>query len=217
MQKLDPRAISALTILNRYSAYLLARLQADPGLTSLAEVIQKRHAALFSSIFGLWSAQRERAAALAVRDEMTYQLDVALRSLRTAVLAFTHNDRHSKMYTALFPKGFSDVLERNPSHKLILARKMLQELAAFDHPVSAQAVEELRAAVDGLGGAMDALEGAKRAEQAAVSTLETAKRSYCTHYEETYHKLVLALGDRPRADGFFHRTRLRRSEVVSER
>ena len=211
MQRLRPRSIGARTILNRFLPYVLARLESHPELAAVTALVQMAHDSLESALWKFWSAQKETMAAASVRDARRYQLDAALRTLRTAILVTTFNDRRSTLYQAVFPDGFSSVIESNPTDELAQARRILQVLDEFPNPDLAPAVDRLQRAGDALAAALTGLHTAVAEEQAASGALATAKQSCCMKYEASYYQLVLALRERRQAETFFRR--VRRSEA----
>lgn len=194
---------SAVTILNRFSAYTLARLRGNPNLAEVADVAQRAHDSLHQAIDADWSAQQSTMAALSVRDEKQYQLDVALREMRHAILAAVRNNRRSTLYKTAFPDGFTDVLRRNPNDELEQARSILQKLAEVQSTGIPPAVQVLQAAADDLAAAIAACEAAETAEKGASVALGVEKEQFAASYQAVYCSLVTTLDDWRLAETYF--------------
>jgi len=206
MQSLNPK-VSALTILNRYSAYLLAQLRANPLLQSVTEAAQRNSDALSSALQAFWTAEKEKMAAASARATAEYRLDAAIRTVRTAVLVVALNDARSQVYQAVFPDGMARVIRSNPQDKLSLARRILQSLAEFVAPALPTETANLQAAVIAFESAVAACDAAQKAEDAAAGALQTSKVSYCNRYGEIFHQLVVTLGERRQAEMYFRQVR----------
>jgi len=196
--------LSAHTILNRRSAFTLARLRANPDLTAELAQAQAAHDAVATASQGRDAAERETMAAASVRDEQRYTLSVALRALHAAVVAEVRNNRLCNAYRVLFPDGFSALLAGSAGDELTAARELVSKLADPQSAEIKDALARVNAGIDLLATALADLDTARTAEKAAAAALLTEKARFSSNYDEIYSALVKDLGNWRLAETYFY-------------
>ena len=198
---------SPMTILLRYCAFVLSRLRGNPALTQEATLLEQAETELLASAQNNQTAIEVAMAALAVRETKQYELDVALRAVRLAVLSLVRNNRGSRIYRMIFPNGFVDVLRSNPLDEINQARNVLRSLVEIQSPALEPVTAGLQAAVDALLVATTDSATAVRAETDSRVALLNAKIRFASQYDEIYHRLTNILGDWRLAETYFRRFR----------
>lgn len=205
MRQLNP-SLSAMTVLYKYSAYLLARLRTNPDLAEVTAFAQDAHVSLNTALQAQLAAQTETMAAASIRDSVRFLLDVAFRALRLAALSAVRNDRKSQLYRFIFSDGFTAVLRGNAQEELAWAVRILQKLAEIQNPALAPATQGLQSAADAMTGALAEYRTVRAAEESATTALESAKESYCLKYQQVFGKLLDVLGERRLCETYFRRS-----------
>lgn len=207
---------SPMTILLRYCAFALSRLRGNPALTQEATLLEQAETELLAAVQSDQNTTKVAMAAQAVRDTKKYELDVALRAARLAVLSLVRNNRGSRIYRTIFPNGFVDVLRGNPLDEINQARNVLRNLAEIQSAALGPAAEGLQAAVDALLVAITDSDAAARAEADSRVMLLNAKIRFAGQYDEIYRRLATILGDWRLAETYFRRFPKVTSATVAE-
>jgi len=202
MNQLNPTS-SFETLVDQYGWYAVTRLDGNPDLAAVAADARSNNSDLEQAQVGFRSAARAAMSSASARDEQKYQLDAALRSVRTAVLNWVRNRRSSQYYRTIFPGGLRGVLRTNSEEGLQAARDVLTRMAGCQVPALEPAMEELGAAIDALQVAVWDHSSALRARNEAWSIVQATKVTFCQRYYGLYCQTVQIVGDPALARSYF--------------
>ncbi len=92
MNQLSP-VWSVETLVDVYGWYAVTRLDGNPNLAAVAADARSMNSDLEQSQVDFRSVARANLSSASTRDAQKYQLDAALRNVRTAVLGWVYNRR----------------------------------------------------------------------------------------------------------------------------
>jgi len=113
---------------------ILARLQADPRLSTATETLGRAQASLEERLNAFDTAVQTERKAVAVCDEVYRKREDTLRAFALQVLSANHNRHGSEWYLRYFPAGYGTMVHRSPGENIGLAEVLLGKLGQEEDP-----------------------------------------------------------------------------------